>query len=121
MATHPAVSEIAAIGVQSTVGQTDLVAFVVLHPDAEKADPPITRKQLKAELQQLIRRDMNPLFKLYDVVLVPALPKTPTNKVMRRVLRDQYVYKKPKSKKKKQQQQQQQQAQQAAAQLKAKL
>jgi acetyl-CoA synthetase len=105
MASHSSVLEVAAIGIQQTVGQTDLVAFVVPRvspPTAEGAAPaPPTRKQVKQELQQILRKDMNPLFKLHDVVMVTVLPKTASNKVMRRVLRDQYVHhkkqKKPKS------------------------
>jgi acetyl-CoA synthetase len=42
-------------------------------------------------MQNSIKRDLNPLFKIHDVVLVDALPRTPSNKVMRRVLRDQYL------------------------------
>jgi acetyl-CoA synthetase len=99
MAVHPRVSEVAAIGIQSTVGQTDLVAFVVTKSNAADSTAPApTAKQLKADLQHVLRRDMNPLFKLYDVVLVDLLPKTASNKVMRRVLRDQYVQKKKKKK-----------------------
>jgi acetyl-CoA synthetase len=30
------------------------------------------------------------LFKIHDVVLVKSLPRTASNKVMRRVLRDEY-------------------------------
>lgn len=97
MAVHPRVSEVAAVGIQSTVGQTDLVAFVVVkaNPADATATAP-TAKQLKHDLHNILRRDMNPLFKLYDVVIVDLLPKTASNKVMRRVLRDQYVQKKKK-------------------------
>jgi acetyl-CoA synthetase len=45
---------------------------------------------LKADLQKAIAQRLNPLFKIRDLVLVDALPRTASNKVMRRVLRDQY-------------------------------
>ena len=34
---------------------------------------------------------LNPLFKIHDVVLMQELPKTATNKIMRRVLRQKYL------------------------------
>jgi acetyl-CoA synthetase len=45
---------------------------------------------LKADLQKAIAQRLNPLFKISDLVLVDALPRTASNKIMRRVLRDQY-------------------------------
>ena len=46
--------------------------------------------ELKSPMQQAIRTRLNPLFKLHDVVLVDALPRTASNKVMRRTLRAWY-------------------------------
>lgn len=43
-----------------------------------------------AACQQAIREHLNPLFKVHELVLVDALPRTASNKVMRRVLRSQY-------------------------------
>jgi acyl-coenzyme A synthetase/AMP-(fatty) acid ligase len=40
------------------------------------------------ELQVAIRQHMNPLFKLQEVILMSSLPRTSSNKLMRRVLRD---------------------------------
>jgi len=42
-------------------------------------------------MQQRINQQINPLFKIHDVVFVADLPKTASNKIMRRTLRDQYV------------------------------
>jgi acetyl-CoA synthetase len=42
-------------------------------------------------MQNAIKRNLNPLFKIHDLVLTEALPRTASNKVMRRVLRDQYL------------------------------
>ena len=42
-------------------------------------------------MQKAISKNLNPLFKIHDVVVVDALPRTASNKVMRRVLRDRYV------------------------------
>jgi acetyl-CoA synthetase len=41
-------------------------------------------------MQRAIAARLNPLFKIHDVVPVDALPRTASNKVMRRVLRDTY-------------------------------
>jgi acetyl-CoA synthetase len=41
-------------------------------------------------MQSTIKRDLNPLFKIHDLILVEALPRTASNKVMRRELRTQY-------------------------------
>ena len=41
-------------------------------------------------MQQVVRGDLNPLFKICEVVVVESLPRTASNKVMRRVLRQWY-------------------------------
>ena len=41
-------------------------------------------------MQQTIRRELNPLFKIHEVVVVESLPRTASNKVMRRILRERY-------------------------------
>lgn len=87
MAGHKAVSEVAAIGIQSKVGQTALIAFVVL----KSLRGNMAKDNLKNELQLLIRDRLNPLFKINDLVIVDSIPKTASNKIMRRVLRDNYV------------------------------
>ena len=41
-------------------------------------------------MQQVLRGELNPLFKIHEVVVVEALPRTASNKVMRRILREMY-------------------------------
>ncbi len=41
-------------------------------------------------MQEAIKRELNPLFRIHDVILLDALPRTASNKVMRRTLRDQW-------------------------------
>jgi acetyl-CoA synthetase len=48
-------------------------------------------QDLTAAMQSAIKRDLNPLFKIHEVLLVNSLPRTASNKVMRRELRDQYT------------------------------
>ena len=81
---HSAVSESAAVAVQpGGEGAEKLVVFAIARKDA---DP----DQLLTELRRLISKEINPLFKIHDLVLVDSLPRTASNKLMRRNLRDRY-------------------------------
>ncbi|MBN8558986.1 MAG: AMP-binding protein [Leptolyngbya sp. UWPOB_LEPTO1] len=66
-------------------GPSQLVVYAVVEPNLQK-----TQAELKAVLQTAIAQRLNPLFKICDLVIVEALPRTSSNKVMRRVLRDQF-------------------------------
>jgi acetyl-CoA synthetase len=66
-------------------GPGRLVVYVV-----PAGEGPTDAGTLKAEMQQAVRTRLNPLFKVHDVVIVDALPRTPSNKVMRRTLRAEY-------------------------------
>jgi acetyl-CoA synthetase len=83
----PDLAETAAIAVSRSDGPSLLVIYAVRSGTSvsSKAD-------LMAATQSAIKRDLNPLFKIHDVVLVDALPRTASNKVMRRTLRDQYSF-----------------------------
>lgn len=41
--------------------------------------------------KQIIRKELNPLFKVSELVKITVLPRTASNKVMRRKLRDNYI------------------------------
>jgi len=80
------VSETAAIAVPPAEGGPgQLVVYIV---PLQGTDVP--EEELKTSLQTAIRQNLNPLFKIHDVMLVDELPRTASNKVMRRVLRDRY-------------------------------
>ena len=82
---HPSVYESAAVAVQpGGEGAEKLVVYVVLHGDLE-------RETLRRELGRAIAERLNPLFKIHDVVAIEALPRTASNKVMRRSLRRLYT------------------------------
>jgi acetyl-CoA synthetase len=84
--TVEGICETAAIAISpSEGGPSQLVVYAVVAPDVQKHTA-----ALKADLQNAIAQRLNPLFKIRDLVLVNALPRTASNKVMRRVLRDQY-------------------------------
>lgn len=81
-----AIAETAAIAVAPRDGgPNQLVIYAVLAPGVQ-----MSQAALKTVLQKAIAQYLNPLFKIWDVVIVEALPRTASNKVMRRVLRDHY-------------------------------
>ena len=69
-------------------GPSQLVIYSVKRDNFANSAPDV---RLGAALQQVIREKLNPLFKIQDVREVESLPRTASNKVMRRVLRDEYV------------------------------
>ena len=109
---HPAVYESAAVAMQPEgEGAERLVVFVVpemgsgaaspshakaspagrgdSHADPENSpDSDPDPESLKSELQALISSGLNPLFKIYRVVIVDELPHTASGKLVRRILRD---------------------------------
>jgi acetyl-CoA synthetase len=80
------VSESAAIAFDPPQGgPSELVLYVV--PAKEAGTDTLTMKE---EMQRAIAKHLNPLFRIKEVVLIPTLPRTASNKVMRRVLRKEY-------------------------------
>ena len=80
------VNETAAIAISSQgEGISRLVVYTVLTPGTN-----IEKEMLQKTMQKTIKQNLNPLFKVHDVVLVDSLPRTASNKVMRRKLRSQY-------------------------------
>lgn len=78
---HPDVTETAAVAIRPKDGGADqLIVFAVTTGGDE----------LKAELQARIKQKLNPLFRIHDLVIVESLPRTASNKVMRKDLRAQY-------------------------------
>jgi acetyl-CoA synthetase len=81
---HPEVYESAAVAVQPEgEGAERLVLFVVTKGG-------IGGDRLLTELKRKIAQELNPLFKIHDLVVVEELPRTASNKLMRRTLRARY-------------------------------
>jgi acetyl-CoA synthetase len=81
------VRESAAIALAPTDGgPSQLVVYVVLEPGYA-----IAEETLRKSLQDRIRQYLNPLFKIHDLSIVASLPRTASNKVMRRLLRQNAV------------------------------
>ena len=80
------VRETAAIAIAPPEGgRCQLVIFAVVASDFRS-----DRVSLMATMQKAIKQHLNPLFKISVLKLVEALPRTASNKVMRRILRDRY-------------------------------
>ena len=83
---HPSVHESAAVAVQAESGGADrLVVYVVV------VVHDVSDENLKKALGRRIAKQLNPLFKIHDVVTVESLPRTASNKIMRRRLRADYA------------------------------
>ena len=82
--SHIAVTESAAIAVSPEDGGPALLVLYIV-PDGI-----VDKELIQHELQKLIKQKLNPLFKIHDVVLTEKLPRTASNKIMRRVLRKAY-------------------------------
>jgi acetyl-CoA synthetase len=79
----PQIHETAAVAVSPVDGgPSQLIVFAVL-----KAGVAVDHVTLRAEMQKAIREQLNPLFRVEDVRVVASLPRTASNKVMRRELR----------------------------------
>lgn len=84
IASHPAVTETAVIGVHDeTKGQSPR-ALVVLGDSAEATDP----DTIIAELVALVRKEIGPVAAFKQVDIVPALPKTRSGKILRKTMRE---------------------------------
>ena len=81
LARHPGVSEVAVAGILGGDGASRLEAFVVAAPDAGWSDV------LEAELVALARAELAPFKVPRSVTFVDALPRTPTGKLRRFLLR----------------------------------
>lgn len=79
------VAEVAAIAVSPPEGgPSQLVIYAI----TTVAKP---KETWLSEFQTTLKQQLNPLFKIQDVVLVENLPRTASNKMMRRLLRDHYA------------------------------
>ena len=77
------VAEVAAVGIQPPGGGPSRLVIYACPEPGVQADP----GAWKLLMQQAIRSELNPLFKIEDVIAVQVLPRTASAKVMRRELR----------------------------------
>jgi long-chain acyl-CoA synthetase len=79
---HAAVAEAAVVGVPSERWGETPVAFVVLKADTEQAAD---------EIRDWVNGQVGKMQRVAAVVIVPALPRSPIGKVLKRELREQYT------------------------------
>ena len=85
------VAETAAIAISPPDGgPAQLVIFAVLESTSNTGF-----KELLLQMQKIIKREINPLFKLGGLRIVDKLPRTASNKIMRRTLRTLYQQSEP--------------------------
>ncbi|GAA1139289.1 acetate--CoA ligase [Ornithinicoccus hortensis] len=89
LVSHPKVAEAAVVGATDTMTGQAVVAFVILRGDAvEEADEEGEGAELVAELRSHVAKEIGPIARPRQIMIVPELPKTRSGKIMRRLLRD---------------------------------
>jgi acetyl-CoA synthetase len=84
LAGLPHIIELAAIAISPRDrGPSQLIIFTATSAELDKT-------MVMKEMQKRINQHLNPLFKIHEVVFTKELPKTASNKIMRRLLRKQY-------------------------------
>jgi len=78
---HSAVAESAAVAKPDPINMEVVKAFVTLKPGYEPSD------DLELEIMNTIRRKLSPLAMPQEIEFIPALPKTRSGKIVRRILR----------------------------------
>jgi acetyl-CoA synthetase len=81
LVAHPKVAEAAVVGMPHEIKGQGIYAYVTLNVGEEGADA------LKAELVTWVRREIGPIATPDKIQFSPALPKTRSGKIMRRILR----------------------------------
>jgi len=78
---HPKVAEAAVVGYPHDIKGQGIYAYVTLMAGIEESD------ELKKELVQLVRKEIGAIATIDIIQWAPALPKTRSGKIMRRILR----------------------------------
>ncbi|WP_448611303.1 acetate--CoA ligase [Geodermatophilus sp. URMC 60] len=83
LVAHPTVAEAAVVGASDPTTGQGIVAFVILRGDAEDSGD-----ELVQQLRSHVAKDIGPIAKPRQIMVVQELPKTRSGKIMRRLLRD---------------------------------
>jgi acetyl-CoA synthetase len=81
LVAHPSVAEAAVVGYPHDIKGQGIYAYVTLMEGVAPSD------ELRAELQQWVRKEIGPIAKPDLIQWAPGLPKTRSGKIMRRILR----------------------------------
>lgn len=82
LVSHPAVAEAAVVGANDDTTGQGIVAFVILRAGVEDG------ADLVKSLRDHVTKEIGPIAKPRQIMVVPELPKTRSGKIMRRLLRD---------------------------------
>jgi acetyl-CoA synthetase len=82
LVSHPSVAEAAVVGAADETTGQGIVAFVILRGGHEDG------ATLAQELRAHVAKEIGPIAKPRQILIVPELPKTRSGKIMRRLLRD---------------------------------
>lgn len=82
LVSHPAVAEAAVVGASDDTTGQGIVAFVILRAGVEDGPDLVTN------LRNHVSKEIGPIAKPRQIMIVPELPKTRSGKIMRRLLRD---------------------------------
>ncbi|MFI6870357.1 AMP-binding protein [Nocardia sp. NPDC050406] len=82
IAGHPAVAETAVIGIPDELKGQRPIGYVVLKQGVD-----LDMEVLRREVTERVRERVGAIASLYDVVVVSALPKTRSGKILRRTIR----------------------------------
>ncbi|WP_432797817.1 acetate--CoA ligase [Poriferisphaera sp. WC338] len=82
LVSHDAVAEAAVVGFPHDIKGTGIAAFVTLVGGIEETD------ELKKQVRDHVAKELGPISKPDKLQFTPALPKTRSGKIMRRLLRD---------------------------------
>ncbi len=83
------IRETAAVACSPPGGGPSMLHVFVVPANADWTTSPGRAGDLKGKLQATLGNKLNPLFRITGVTLCASLPRTSSNKIMRRVLRDQ--------------------------------
>jgi acetyl-CoA synthetase len=88
LVAHPAVAEAAVVGASDPTTGQGIVAFVILRGSAEQQGEGASGDDLVQTLRTHVAKDIGPIAKPRQIMVVQELPKTRSGKIMRRLLRD---------------------------------
>ena len=84
LVSHPQVAEAAVVGANDNMTGQGIVAFVILRGGVEGANGDVLVKELRAH----VGKEIGPIARPRQILVVQELPKTRSGKIMRRLLRD---------------------------------
>ena len=84
LVSHPQVAEAAVVGANDNMTGQGIVAFVILRGGVEGANGDELVKELRAH----VGKEIGPIARPRQILVVQELPKTRSGKIMRRLLRD---------------------------------